>query len=332
MTKLALFCSFIVLIFCACNDDLDLLGPRTEKALVYGALDKSQDFQFIRLERMFADPNVTPIKLAQDPNNLYFDKATVTLSTENWSDTLERIDATTLGFPRQEGVFANTPNYIYYIPTSKVPMNPGQVYNLSIIAKDSVFTSSTTLIEGVQVFTPDLTRPLSIIPIKSSVNPTFYLEPISNNAKAIPKLVTIILTLNYQEKDPANGNDFVKKTYDFILARNQSLAGNEISYNPNDFYQALKDDLPQKEGIVRIANSFTISIIGGGKEFVDYNTTISANSGITSTADYPTFSNIKNGLGIFTSRSVQEFKDLTLSVNTLDSLSKSQYTKQLGFK
>jgi hypothetical protein len=311
---------------------LDLLGPRTEKALVYGAIDKSQDFQFIRLERMFADPDITPIKLAQDPANLYFTSAKVTLSSGNWSDTLTRIDATTLGFPRQEGIFANTPNYIYYIPTIKVPMTPGSVYNLKIEAGDSVFTSSTTLIEGVQVFTPDLTRPLSIIPSISSINPTFYLEPISTNAKAIPQLVTIVLTLNYQEKDPANGNDYVNKTYDFIMAKNQSLVGNEIAYNPSDFYQALKDDLPQKTGVIRIAKSFTITVIGGGKEFVDYNATISANAGITSTSDYPTFSNIKNGLGIFTSRSVQKFPDLGLSINTLDSLAKSRFTKDLGFK
>lgn len=322
----------IVFLLHSCNNDLELLGPREEKPVVYGALNKADTIIYIRLEKIFADENIAPVTLAQDPSNLYYDNAKVILSTEGWSGELNRVDATSIGFPRQSGAFANAPNYIYYLPTSDVLMNPGKEYNLKIEANNKIFTAKTVLIDGIILYAPDPTKPYTIIPKVSGKLPTLDFDPVSKDPNAAPRIISVFLTLNYSEKSNETGGKYETKEIEVALVRDAPITGLSLDYDPQVFYAALQDRMNSGADITRIANNMKLKFITGGKEYVQYNQSVGANSGITSTADFPVYSNIEGGIGIFTSKNVQIFNNIGLSKPTLDSIALSRFTKNLGFK
>lgn len=330
MKNLALYTLIIIsiIILGACNNKLDLIGESKETALVYGALNKNESFFYIRLEKLFADENISPVQLARDPNNFYFEDATVTLSTEGWSGTLTKVDATTLGFPRNSGIFADVPNYIYTIPTSQVSILPGKEYTLDIDAGGKSFASKTILIDTVAIYIPDLKKAFNIIPNKVTKLPEIFFDV--HNRDAAPSIISGYLTLNYQESTISNPS-FIDKSIEFPLFKNVPITEYQVSYSPEEFYKFLASNLIVDPNIIRRSRSFDFKIITGGKEYILYNQSVAANAGITSTVDYPIYSNIDNGIGIFTSKNEQIY-NLGISQNTRDSLKGSRFTDKLGFQ
>ena len=146
----------MVTLFSACNDDIQLIGERTEVPIVYSVISASDPFVYVRLERVFADNDISPTEIAKNPDSLYFDNAVVKIGLvdESWSVILNRIDAATLGFPRDTGIFANTPNYIYMVDTSQFTFEPGSEYKLTIDINGKQFTSTTTLVDSVEIRQP----------------------------------------------------------------------------------------------------------------------------------------------------------------------------------
>ena len=317
------------IIFSSCNNELDLIGEREEKALVYGALNKSEPFMYIRLERLFADENISPVNLARDPNNFYFNDADVRLYTDGWEGSLTRVDATTLGFPRNTGVFGEVPNYIYSIPTDEVRILPGAEYRLEIKAEGKTFSSKTILIDDVEPYFPDFSRPFTIIPNDVARDPDIFFD--FPDGAAAPSMISAYLRLNYGERNVSDPT-FTDKSIEYPLFENVVITQNQISYSPRDFYRFLDENLQADASLRRVARSFDLKIITGGREYVLYNQSVAANSGITSTADFPIYSNIDNGIGIFTSKNEQVITNIGVSSPTLDSLSRSRYTKDLGFQ
>ena len=72
-------------------------------------------------------------------------------------------------------------------------------------------------------------------------------------------------------------------------------------------------------------------VVSGGTEILDFVNVSSANLGITSTQDVPSYTNIPEGRGIFSSRYTTELNTITLSNQTIDSLVNGSLTSQLNF-
>lgn len=82
----------------------------------------------------------------------------------------------------------------------------------------------------------------------------------------------------------------------------------------------------------RFFTSFDFVITGGGREFLNFTEALAANAGITGTQDFPLYSNIEGGQGIFSSKNTMEFKGYNISSASLDSLAFSRYTIGLNFR
>ena len=95
-----------------------------------------------------------------------------------------------------------------------------------------------------------------------------------------------------------------------------------------DFFNALQNNIQTTSNIVRTINDFDLRIIVGTQELKTYIEVNQPISGIVQ--ERPQFSNINNGIGLFSARYIKEYKGITIHSETkkfiIDSLS------QLNFK
>ena len=99
----------------ACNNDLELTENKEDIPIVYGFLSRQDTAHYIRVERAFLDPEKSPLEIAQNPDSLYYDDAIVQLKRLSNGEIFDfaKVDGTLEGYPRKEGIFATTPNFLY---------------------------------------------------------------------------------------------------------------------------------------------------------------------------------------------------------------------------
>ncbi|HMY84123.1 MAG: DUF4249 family protein [Saprospiraceae bacterium] len=336
----SLFCVFSisVLFFSSCNNELELIGDKVEIPVVYGTISTTGDFVFIRLERAFGDNKISPGILSKNPDSLYYKDAKVTISLpeENFSIDLEKTDAESLGIKRDTGVFANTPNYIYVAPNDQFVFKPGAEYQLTIEVKGKTYTAKTTLVNTIEIILPTHTSQVAWIPRTPELQsqyPRVLYEPKGENRSADPAILDLHIRFNYSEKDSRKGNTYEKKS--FLIPVTGSIitdANTDFRYSPNRIFEYLRDHMEKDPAFDRFFTSFDFVITGGGREFLNFTEALAANAGITGTQDFPLYSNIEGGQGIFSSKNTMEFKGYNISSASLDSLAFSRYTIGLNFR
>jgi len=159
-----LFFVFILLGF-SCSNDIDLTSEWKDIPIVYGLLSKSDSVHYIRIEKSFLDDDRSALEIAQIPDSLYYPEATVQIQKINSTDDplfYQRVDAALEGYPREDGVFATTPNYIYKmeLPAGAF-LEEGEEYEFVLDRGENfpIVTAQTTVISDIELTapkTPDL--------------------------------------------------------------------------------------------------------------------------------------------------------------------------------
>ncbi|MCO6461601.1 MAG: DUF4249 family protein [Saprospiraceae bacterium] len=328
----------LIFSFTSCNNDLELIGGQIEVPVVYGAISSTQDFVFIRLERAFGDNNIEPSIISKNPDSLYYQDAVVTISLpeKNFSVNLIKTDASTLGFVRDTGAFATTPNYIYMVKKDQFIFEPGGEYQLTIDVKGKQYVAKTILVNEIEIVIPTLTSQIGLIPTLKELPsqlPKIIYEPIGANRKADPAVLSLSVRFNYNEKDSRIGDNYEKKSVIVPVTGSVITDDNTtFRYSPNRLYEYLRDNLEKDPAFERYFTSLDFIITTGGKEYLSFTAALAANAGITGTQDFPLYSNISGGQGIFTSKNTQEFTGFNISNASLDSLAFSRYTIGLNFR
>jgi len=174
--------------------------------IVYGLLNVNDTAQYIRVEKAFLDEETSALVIAQEPDSLYYDNISVELQEISSSGAvvftfpLNLVDANLEGYERPEGVFADTPNYVY--KTTQL-LDPGHRYNVIITNGDTDKTvtlnngqGSIGLIGDFQMSTPALDIDLQLEPGKQT---TFQWTKPDHAA-----FYDVILYINYFEAEIGN--------------------------------------------------------------------------------------------------------------------------------
>ena len=116
-----------VVLIAACDNELELVSEYENIPITYGLLNRSDTAQYIRVEKAFVDPAKSALLLAQEPDSLYYEDLVVQLVNRSLNETytLERVDGNLEGYPRDTGIFANSPNWMYKIRTEDMRMRGG---------------------------------------------------------------------------------------------------------------------------------------------------------------------------------------------------------------
>lgn len=335
---------YIVLIsllgFFGCDTDFEVNADWEEIGIAYMILDHHDDVQYLKLNRAFLNTEKNANEVAQIQDSLYFNdedmKVTLTAGINNNKRTVELIRV--LVEDKDSGVFAGPDQYLYRTPEG-FQVDFARIHVLEIentktgykmssearIARDGTINWPFTGTESVGFTLCDSENNL-----RGYVNKT--MEIVSGRDV---KFYDFDVVFHYQEVDRNNPTDTVDKELNWTIARSlraTSVRGGtpiRSKINGESFFDflALRLEAP-REGVVRIAGNLDFEFRGGGLELYDFINVNTPSIGIVQKV--PEYTNIENGLGIFSSRSLQ-VESLPLDRCSEFQLVNGDKTRNLGF-
>ncbi len=321
-----------MLISYSCSNDFDLIEDWKDIPVVYGLLSRADTAHYIRVEKAFVDPSTSALQLAQIPDSLYYASIGVAIERVSTGEIyeLDKVDGALEGYPRAEGIFANSPNYLYKFKLEDdEKLESGETYKLKLTRGDNKpeVTAETVIVGDMNV-----AAPLTTIKFEGGKSTNFRWNS-SENAL----FFDLTLRLNYLENTQADPNTFLEKEIHWPLAKNidkdadQDLGEYKLE-DGDEFFRFIAIALQDAGNLTRDFKNLDVVVTAGDQNLFDYINIGQANTGITSAQEIPSYTNLSEGLGIFGSKNTSLKEGITLTTETEDSLRFGQYTKDLNFQ
>lgn len=304
----------VIIFFNSCKNDLDLNAPYKEIAVVYGFLDQSEPVQVFRIERAFQNASgTTVLEGAQKADSLYFDTLYVTVKNVNTNMVYTCNSVDTIG--KDSGYFgtSKSKHYVTKIPSSN---DPNHTWELNIYNPKSgkSYSASTKLVQ------PATIEPRIVyLSLLTNNYFAFRFKPGQNSV-----LHDLIIRFNYTEAPISNPMSIKKKFVDFIVRKNAEFANNtsinNIPVQSVAFINQLKANIVRDDALQRKITGIEFQAYGGGNDFKVLLDLSKPNTSIVQ--KQPVYTNISDGLGIFTSRNLTKVSapDVKLDDTAIDLL------------
>jgi len=343
MKKLLLLLPFGLLLS-ACSNDFEVTAPWKEIPVVYGILSPQDSAHYIRIEKAFIDPERSAFEIAQIADSLYYPENSITVWMERVDNQsriqLQRVDGALEGYPRDAGIFAGQPNWLYKLsPTGNFSLEPGKSYRLVIERADGKpdVTAETTIPKDFFITKPILSTQVPVIGFEKNVPGT----PIEWRTDVNGYYFNITFRIRYHDK---NANGTIAATHELVwdaaknVERDSLSIGNGVylaskEIPKNSFFNFLAQNLQRPVGnMYREFQACDLIINGGGREIKEYLETANANSGLTGAETFPNYTNISEGYGIFTGKNQTTVNNIRITTRTVDSMNVSSITDTLRFR
>lgn len=325
MQKIAAYCIAASALLAACSNDFDLTTDWQDIPVVYGILSPKDTAHYFRVEKAFVDPEKSALEIAQIPDSLYYENVQVTLTHINNGESYDLFEVIGAdeGYPREDGIFASVPNVLFKMPAGALEINGGDRYKLTVIRGESL-TEVSAEIEMVR--NPSIRR--------STLPQNLRFDHINNFRVGWSDIEAgffdVKLLFHYRQwyvSSPENKVDTV-----LAWKFGSRIKNDEYSVLGKNFYDFLASQLEVDAQIRRSFLSIDIIVQAAGQELEDLIEITLANTGITSVGDFPQYSNIEGGRGLFSSVNEDRVNDLSLHPESLDSLMNGSITGDLNFQ
>ena len=318
----------------SCSNEFELTENWKDITIIYGLLDASDSVQYIRVEKAFLDKTTSALVLAQEADSLFYNDVSVSLQAipppgvgGGGFFTLERVDANLEGFQKEDGIFASSPNYVYKFDKD---LKPDFQYKITVEKADGndEVNAFADIIGDFEITFP----PSGYDELNFASNRDLSLRWRKDDDASF---YDGVMRINYTEALTNDPNNVETKSLDWTLFRNLAKGSNsglmiEVIEGAS-FYKFLQSNL-EEGNFIREFISTDIYVYAGGVELDNYINAGKASSGITSAETLPIYSNVNNGLGIFSTRYTQSASNILAKQTMLDTLSAGPYTGNLGFK
>jgi hypothetical protein len=340
--KIGILVFACAILLSACSTDFDVIGDWKETIVVYGLLDQNQPKQYIKINKAFLGKG-SAIEYAQVKDSVQFTNSlNVTLKKiKNGNEVASYVLTPDNSIPKDPGTFygPDQANAIYSFNSNpSYPLNSGNLltddaeYKLVIKNNETgtEVSSQTALIKDFgNLLSPSPSAAIASLIVANVDNYSYSLRFTSApNAR----IYQVILRLKYTDST-ITGN--VDKQLDWIIPQRTTatLDGGEdmdFSFRGQDFLKYIGGTLTDYAELVkRYPGNLNIFIVSASD---DLNTFIDVNKPSTGIIqEKPEYTNITNGLGIFSARLNKMYFNKPLSGITIDSLSRGRYTKCLKF-
>lgn len=309
-----------------CSTDVDLYADYKDITIVYGILDVSDDTSWIKITRAFAGPG-NALQIAQKPdssNYSYLLDVKIIDSTKKPPVEIS-FDTLTITNKKPGDSIFYYPNQLVYFATDKLDANA--IYTLSIKKKNNEVISRTSLIKDFPI-----TSPRNRINFGDNNSPTPNDVKFEWTTPVNAKRYEVYYVFNYQEWNQGSTDTLDKiVTFSVGSTTSEDIDGSEevgiSNYDGRRFYNSLINELTDENdspGIKRLAGMIDVYVAAGSQELQNYIAINNASGSLLE--EVPTYSNIENGTGLFTSRHTSS-KSVELSTTTLNYLVKMN----LGF-
>lgn len=118
-----------------CSEKINVAAPYKDITVVYSFLDNWDTAHYVRIQKAFLDNNKSSLDMAKTYDSSFYKHLNVTIKrldfAYNLKDTihLDLVNLDNEGYPKEAGVFFNTPNFAYKF---KGALNPSYIYRLVI--------------------------------------------------------------------------------------------------------------------------------------------------------------------------------------------------------
>lgn len=320
-------------IITACSTEVELEGPWKDIPVVYGFLNRQDTAHYLRVEKAFLPADGDAREAAMLPDSLYYEEdVVVQLEKIRTGEVfeLQRVDGDPEGYPREEGPFAQSPNYLYKVRAAEIQLEGGEPVRLRINRGESlpVVTAETTVLSDL---VPRSTSPGSPINMAYERQVNF-----AWSAGPEAEIFDVRLRIHYLESRPGSPTELEPRVLEWVLEddlrRTDDAERVSSSILGEDFYIFLAESIPVRSGVIRVFDHIDLLIAGAGEELVELLRVSSANVGLNSFQSVPEYTNLSEGRGIFSSRTFAVRPGMTLRPESLDSLRDGIHTAALNFQ
>jgi hypothetical protein len=307
----------------SCSTEIDINSTNQDVPIVYCVLNSADSFQYVRVEKTYL-VNQAAMSTPPEQDSIYF-SGQVVVNMERWSGgkVVESFEfQPTSDIPKDSGFFPNEKNIIY---KARMTVVPNQLYRLYVYlaSKEKVLYAQASSLGKLTVVDP-LPLPERKISLYDGTNYTCRWEPVTNAG-----MYQVVVRFDYEET--LNGVTQLKHV---DWPQSISSTGSNVDYLSNDisgarFMHILDENIPALDGVVRRAVGIDFSIVSGSMEMKYYIESTSPSAGAL--LEKPVYTNLTNGLGLFSCVARIDIDSLILSTVTVDSIAYGQFTRQLGF-
>ena len=305
--------------FLSCETDFDVNAEWQDVTVVFGLLDPNNEDQLIKINKAFLGPG-DAIQMASVADSTNYDPSEITVKVHRVKqqqfggyDTLASVTLSDTLLEKDEGLFSTEENIIYTFKKPSSFYNTNSLYLLDILNENTQerITSETEIINTFSF---------------ESLNPSFewglYNGELPDSLKFRTKniewqkspnglIYQLDIVINFLEN-----NDTVNLVWSQPLV--EYTSGNmSLQIKGEQFFQFLVNNLDNNT-VKQFLNLDLVMTIGTVelKTYIDVNKPF---SGIVQ--ERPTYKNINNGIGLFSSRfTYDDIKGIRLTNSTINYL------------
>ena len=327
-TLLKITTLFLLLILISCEEDFNVNAPYKDITVLLGLVDPGEDTIFLKINKAFlGDGNVMEMAKIED-SSIYI--TNLKASIEEWSDgnyiRTYNLDTITIN-NKEEGFFYNPYQLIYYTPYEPVTSSE---YRLKVEVSNRVIQGTTNLVNNFNIKKPIAGSPIQFTPGNDG--------SIEWNSAKNGKRYEVVIRIKYKEVFDGNP-DTVFKYVDWVMGTKKSITDNGdedmvIKYSNDAFYTFIANQIPYDDPVMeatvkeRYTNNIDIIISVAANDFNVYMEVNEPSNSIIQ--ERPEFSNISNGIGLFSSR-FRNLRTKKVGLLTIQEIKDNPLTKNLKF-
>lgn len=342
-TSLLLICT--ALFFASCETDFSTIADYQDITVVYGLLDSKDTNLFVKINKAYLSEGDVLTYAANPDSNLYLYKLDVKIEERSEAGNLLNtfvLDTTTI-YDKEPGIFYTEENVIYTWTRPQYPyevkyiveglndtigveyfwLNDESIYNIIISNPETEkeITSETPLVQDFRITKPGFGQTIRFV--TEPINPKEFQWEVADNGSKFE----FELRFNYGEWMWDSPDTVYKYIVLASATLNEQAGSSTLSYYywDDNFYTTCANLIPydsEKEGQVRERYTSLIDIVVKVAEdnLAIYMEVNEPSSSIIQ--EKPQYSNIENGIGLFSSRlfKVKTKKLHAESVNDLKDL------------
>jgi hypothetical protein len=324
----------------SCENELDVAADWKETAVVYGLLNPTDAKQYLRIQKTYLDEKIGALAFSTNPDSLYFDSLEVKIdeyNNGNFQNTynLKKVNGNDIGLPKDDGVFATGVNYLYEMsdPVKASNFFNNYSYVLSVTNPKTGYsiTSNTVSVGQAEVSSP-VNPFVNEITLRSEDKHSVIAR--YQEGKYV-RTYDMVMNIEIEEVNRADTNIRETKVIQWKMMtgnKTVSLAGYEeerkIVYSAG-FFNSLGSQLKEDASIFRRLVGFELNTYGIANDLYTFISVNEPSIGIVQKK--PEYTNISNGLGIFSSRYINKFPNGKFKSVTRSHLQLSEATQNLGF-
>jgi len=328
MRKKLSYLAIILLIIglSACSNKLNIQAPYKSITVVYGLMDQGDTAHYIRINKAYEGAG-NAYTMAKQYDSIYYPANQLTVQLQdiningNVVATINLVADSSIPVPA--GAFSYPEQILY---KTKSALNINDTYNL-------IVTNNHThqVLTGTTILLPDASfkQGLTGTYFNFAFNTT-YPTQIEWYSTINGRIYQMTFRFFYSEKTSSGK---VEKYIDWVQSPQTAPTINggyvmSYSFTGMQFLQLVKTLIPVEAGVQRTADSLKMIFTTGSDDFNTYIQLSQPSLGIDQ--DPPSFSDVKNGIGIYTSRHTQSVTK-PLFQSLIDSLIYSPQTAPLNF-